>query len=413
MMVADRARAEKRRPPGAIGFLGVFGRMDSYEFNKIAGAVLIAALVAFGLGALSDIIFEGREGEAPGYVIEVAESGAEHGGEAAGGEAAGEEPIAALMASADAGAGANVAKKCAACHNFEKDGANKVGPALWNVVNRPVAAAEGFKYSDGLKAFADGGTVWDYEHLNGFLTAPKKYVGGTSMGFAGLKKPTERADLIAYLRSLADDPAPLPQAAAAEAPAEMATEAPAAETATTAPAPAAETAMTAPAPAVEAPAAEVPAAEAPAEMAAEAPATEAAPAETTEAPAAAPAEAMASPVLAMVGEMSVEDGMKVAKKCTACHSFDEGGKNKVGPPLWGILNRTAGAGDTFKYSDAMKAFGENGGSWDYAALDGFLANPKGFVPNTKMGFAGLKKDKDRAAILAYIRTLAAEPVALP
>lgn len=376
--------------------------MDSYEFNKIAGAVLFAALVAFGLGVLSDTIFEGREGEAPGYVIEVAESGAEHGGAAAGGEAAGEEPIAALMASADAGAGASVAKKCAACHNFEKDGANKVGPALWNVVNRPVATAEGFKYSDGLKAFADGGTVWDYEHLNGFLTAPKKYVGGTSMGFAGLKKPTERADLIAYLGSLADDPVPLPQAAAAEAPAEMATETPAAETV-----------MTVPAPAVEAPAAEVPSAEAPAEIATEAPATEAAPAETAEAPAAAPAEAMASPVLAMVGEMSVEDGMKVAKKCAACHSFDEGGKNKVGPPLWGILNRTAGAGDTFKYSDAMKAFGENGGSWDYAALDGFLANPKGFVPNTKMSFAGLKKDKDRAAILAYLRTLASEPVPLP
>ena len=401
--------------------------MDSFEFNKIAGAVLIAALVAFGLGVLSDIIFEGHEAEAPGYVIEVAESGAEHGGEAAGGEEAGEEPIAALMASADAGAGAGVAKKCTACHSFDEGGGNKVGPPLWNVVNRPIAAVDGFKYSDGLKGFADGGTVWDYERLNGFLTAPKKYVSGTSMSFAGLKKPADRANIIAYLRSLADDPAPMPQAAAAEVPAEIAAEAPATEAPAemAAETPAAETpAAEAPAPAVEAPAAAAPAAEtamttpAPAAEAApveapavEAPAADAAPTET--AAEAAPAEAADSPVLAMVGEMSADDGKKVAKKCIACHSFDEGGKNKVGPPLWGIMNRAAGAGDTFKYSKAMKAFGEDGGTWDYATLDAYLANPKGKVPNTKMSFAGLKKEKDRAAILAYIRTLAAEPVALP
>ena len=413
--------------------------MDSFEFNKIAGALLFAGLVAFCLGVLSDIIFEGHEAEAPGYVIAVAETG---GGEA-GDEVADEEPIAALLASADAGSGKGTAKKCAACHSFDEGGANKVGPALWNIVNRPVAAAEGFKYSDGLKAFAEGGTVWDYEHLNGFLTAPKKYVSGTSMGFAGLKKPTDRANIIVYLRSLADDPAPLPQAAAAEAPAaeapaevaaeaapiEMpqspaaevpaaeatpseATEAPAAETPTAeAPAPTAE----APAPAVEAPAAATPAAET--AMTAPAPAAEAAPVEApaAKAPAAeaAPAEAADSPVLAMVGEMSADDGKKVAKKCAACHSFDEGGKNKVGPPLWGIMNRAAGGGDTFKYSKAMKAFGEAGGTWDYATLDAYLANPKGKVPKTKMSFAGLKKEKDRAAILAYMRTLAAEPVALP
>ncbi len=353
--------------------------MDSFEFNKIAGAVLIAALVAFGLGALSDFIFEGHQAETSGYIIEIAETG---GGEA-GSEEAAEEPIAALLASADVGAGKGAAKKCAACHSFDEGGANKVGPALWNVVNRPVAAAKGFKYSNALKAFADGGTVWDYERLNGFLTAPKKYVSGTSMGFAGLKKPTDRANIIAYLRSLANDPAPLPQAAA---------KAPAAE------APAAETAIAAPAPTAEAPAAEAPAAAAaPAVSAAEA----------------APAEAALSPVLAMVSEMPAEDGKKVAKKCAACHSFDEGGKNKIGPPLWSILNRTAGTAENFKYSKAMKAFGENGGVWDYATLDAYLTNPKGKIPGNKMRFAGLKKDQDRAAILAYLRSLAGEPVPLP
>ena len=216
----------------------------------------------------------------------------------------------------------------------------------------------------------------------------------------------ERADIIAYLRTLSDNPAPLPEAAAeapaAEAPADVAAEAPATEV------PVAE------APAVEAPEAQAPSVEAPAAetLAARAPAEGRPPAEIPAAETA-PTEAAMSPVLAMIGEMPVEDGMKVAKKCGVCHSFDEGGKNKVGPPLWGILNRAAGTADKFKYSDAMKAFGENGGSWDYATLDGYLTNPKGFIPNNKMSFSGLKKDEDRAAILAYLRTLAGEPVPLP
>ena len=270
------------------------------------------------------------------------------------------------------------------------------------------------------------------------------------MGFAGLKKPADRANILAYLRSLADDPAPLPQAAAAEMPAPeaaapaaameeaakpetaMAAPAPAAEAETAAPTvaqePAAEAAPAEAAPAdtapaetapVETPAVEVPAAET--TMVAPAPATESAPAEApaAEAPAAAPAmqaapsDAADSPVLAMIGEKSADDGKKVAKKCAACHSFDEGGKNKVGPPLWGIMNRTAGMAENFKYSDAMKAFGEGGGTWDYATLDAYLVNPKGKVPKTKMSFSGLKKEKDRAAILAYMRTLAGEPVPLP
>lgn len=373
--------------------------MDSFEFNKIAGAVLFAALVAFGLGILSDVIFEGHEAEAPGYVIEVAESGREHGGEAAGGETDAIEPIGKLLASA-ASAGQSVAKKCAACHKFEKDGASGIGPGLWDIVNRPVAAVEGFKYSDAMKAFAEGGTVWDYERLNGFLAAPKKLISGTKMSFAGLKKPTDRTNIIAYLRSLADEPAPLPQAAAAEAPSEAPVEV-AAEAAET---PAAETTMAAPAPAVEAPAAEAPAV---ATAPVEAPGPEAPAAE------AAPAKAADSPVLAMVGEMSVDDGKKVAKKCAACHTFDEGGKNRVGPALWGIMNRAAGVGEGFKYSAVMKAFGENGGIWDYATLDAYLADPKGNMPGNKMTFSGLKKEKDRAAILAYLRTLAGEPVALP
>jgi cytochrome c len=118
-----------------------------------------------------------------------------------------------LLASADAAAGETVFKKCASCHTSEKGGPNKVGPNLWDVVNRPIASHEGFSYSAGMTTFSEGHkVVWDFDHLNFFLEAPKKHVPGTAMGFAGLKKEDERANLIAYLRSLSDSPAALPTA---------------------------------------------------------------------------------------------------------------------------------------------------------------------------------------------------------
>jgi cytochrome c len=104
--------------------------------------------------------------------------------------------------------GEKAAKKCAACHSFDPGGANKVGPGLWDVVNRPIASHEGFAYSPALtEKSAD---KWDYDHLNNFLTSPKGYAPGTKMSFAGISKEAERADVIAYLRSLAENPAPLP-----------------------------------------------------------------------------------------------------------------------------------------------------------------------------------------------------------
>src|SRR5690606_6894174 len=135
-----------------------------------------------------------------------------------GDTAAAATPIAVLLASADAEKGANAFKKCVACHTGDKGGANKVGPNLFDLVNRPIATHEGFSYSAAMKDFSQGGSVhWDFEHLNHFLEGPKKYVPGTSMGFAGVKKEAERADLIAYLRTLSDSPAELPPAEAAPA----------------------------------------------------------------------------------------------------------------------------------------------------------------------------------------------------
>jgi cytochrome c len=200
--------------------------MNSYV-NMGVGALLGTVFVLMSVSIASEGIFHSGAPEKEGFTIVAEETGGEAAG---GGEAAAAVPIATLLASADAGAGETVFKKCASCHTPEKGGPNKVGPNLWDVVNRPVASHEGFSYSAGMTTFSEGHkVVWDYDHLSFFLEAPKKHVPGTAMGFAGLKKDDERANLIAYLRTLSDNPAPLPTAssegadAGAAAPADGAT----------------------------------------------------------------------------------------------------------------------------------------------------------------------------------------------
>jgi cytochrome c len=181
--------------------------MDSFEFNKIAGAVLGTALVVFGLNELSKIIYHAPEPEKPGFAIEVAEA-------PGSGEAAAETPAApaeslgTLLASADATKGQAVFKACAACHDVSKGGPNKVGPNLWDIVGRNHGVHEGFAYSDAMAALKD--KPWDYEALNAFLLAPKTAVPGTKMAYGGLKKDADRANLLAYLATLSDSPVPFP-----------------------------------------------------------------------------------------------------------------------------------------------------------------------------------------------------------
>jgi cytochrome c len=181
--------------------------------NMAVGAFLGTVFVLMSVSIASEGIFHSETPEKEGFAI-VAE-------EAAPAEAAPEvaaTPIAVLLASADAAAGEGVFKKCASCHSIEKGGPNKVGPDLWGVVERPIASHEGFSYSAAMTEFSKGGTEkWTFEHLNAFLTAPKQHVPGTAMGFAGIKKDDERANLIMYLHTQADSPVPLPTPDAAPA----------------------------------------------------------------------------------------------------------------------------------------------------------------------------------------------------
>lgn len=185
--------------------------MDSMEWNKIFGALLAAAFVVLGLNFLSDGLFSDHAPEQPGFMIAGADPAVGDNPAPAQQEA---ESIAPLLASMQIEDGQKVARKCVACHNFDKGGANKVGPVLWDTVNRQIAGLDGFGYSNALVEYGTG-KVWDYDALNKFLYKPKALVKGTTMGFAGLKKVEERAAIVAYLRSLSDNPAPLPDPAAA------------------------------------------------------------------------------------------------------------------------------------------------------------------------------------------------------
>jgi len=191
--------------------------MDSFELNKIMGAVLGTCLALLSLNIAAGAIFATHAPEKPGYEVAVQEE-AKAGGPAEKPPA--EVPLPVRFASADMGRGENSAKKCAACHTFGKGEPNRVGPNLYGVVGRPKASEAGFNYSAAMKAQKGN---WTPEDLDVYLTNPRATVPGTNMSFAGIPRGTERADLITFLNSKSDKPVELPkQAAAADAPKEAA-----------------------------------------------------------------------------------------------------------------------------------------------------------------------------------------------
>jgi cytochrome c len=187
--------------------------MNSFELNKILGAILGTCLILLALNIGAGAIFAPEKPGKPGYNIAVKEQGE---GEKAGAAKEPDPPIETLLAKASVEKGQAAAKQCQACHTFEKGGPNRVGPNLWNIVNRTRASEAGFNYSAAMKGKSGN---WSFDELNKFLANPRSYIPGTNMTFAGLSRAEQRADVIDYLHTLADNPVALPKAAEGAPPA--------------------------------------------------------------------------------------------------------------------------------------------------------------------------------------------------
>ena len=175
--------------------------MNSFEINKIITAILVTILVVFGIGKISDVIFDKDDKNIVAYKVEAPE------GIATQASTETSVDISALLAQGDVAHGEKVFKKCKACHSIKQGGGNKIGPMLWNVMFRPIGAITDYKYSKALSSY---GKEWSWEEMNGFLIKPSTWIKGNKMGFAGLKNEKDRASVILYLNQNSDNPKQLP-----------------------------------------------------------------------------------------------------------------------------------------------------------------------------------------------------------
>ena len=175
--------------------------MNSFEINKIITAILVTVLVVFGIGKISDLIFDKDDDNIVAYKVDAPE------GTVVNASAEATIDISSLLALGDIAHGEKVFKKCKACHSIKQGGANKIGPKLWNVMFRPVGAVTDYKYSKSLSTYQK---EWTWEEMNGFLIKPATWIKGNKMGFAGIKNEKDRASVILYLNQNSDSPKNLP-----------------------------------------------------------------------------------------------------------------------------------------------------------------------------------------------------------
>jgi cytochrome c len=380
----------------------------SLELNKIAAAVLTAGVVAMGTGFVSNLLIQPDPPKEPVYTVALKEDtgggGAADGGSGGSGGGAEEQgpDLATLLADASASSGEQASRVCAACHSFNEGGPHKVGPNLYNVVGTDIASADGFNYSQALQ---DKQGKWTYEKLAGYLENPNGWAPGNNMSYQGIKDPQKLANVIAYLRQQTDNPPPLPepetQAAGAAAEGETAaSDAGAGDTQTAA--------GEAGDPASGEKASGDMAADGSDQAAAEgqdaADGQDAGETQTAKATQATGGGDSAdggggSGLEQKVASADPSAGKSAVAVCSACHSFNKGGPNKVGPNLYDVMGAKVASVDGFNYSDALKGVG---GEWTVEKVDAYLENPNEFAPGNRMTYPGVKDDQKRHNIIAYM-----------
>ena len=325
--------------------------MDTMQLNKISAAVLVSGIAFFMAGRIGDLLVPETHLEKSAIKIEPPKAAAP-----AAPAAAPELPLAVLLSKADPADGQKgfAAAGCVACHSFNDGGKNGIGPNLYGIVGRKIAAGQGYSYSTAL---AGKGGEWSYEQLSAWLVKPAAFAPGTKMTYAGLADSKKRADIIAWLRTLSPTPMALPVVAAA-------------------------------APAVVAAAASAPAPSS----------------------AAAPAAEQSLNALIAGGDSAAGQSSFMKLGCIACHSFAQGGKNGVGPNLYGVVGQPAASHEGYAYSAALSA---KKVKWTYEELNAWLTKPAAYAAGTKMSYAGVADPKIRANVIVYLRSLSASPEPLP